>query len=126
MYNLYRHLHTVQVVRHIVGIKFYHHFRWHSELSFSLVSAFTIGIACENGNYFLHPVARLVFGLEARMNTHHHSGTYFDAQLSQFVARDRVNLLTQKLIAHACRQIQNGCLSLLISNGVNTRQHKEL
>ncbi len=63
------------------------------------------------------------------MNTHHHSGTYSDAQLSQFVARDRVNLLTQKLIAHACRQIgslQNGCLSLLISNGVNTRQHKEL
>ena len=43
-------------------IKVYHHFRWHSELSsLKVASAFTIGIACENGNgnCFLHPVARL-------------------------------------------------------------------
>ena len=47
MYN-YRHLHTVQVVTHIVGINFT--IASDGTVSFlSLASAFTIGIACENG-----------------------------------------------------------------------------
>ncbi len=34
--------HSIQVVRHIVRIKFYHRFRWHSELSsLKVASAFT-------------------------------------------------------------------------------------